>query len=49
MNANVKHIQILLDRINRGENCFKGIDEETNKEITAMLRERLVQLKGAQL
>ncbi len=23
MNANAKHIQILLDRINRGESCFK--------------------------
>lgn len=48
MNANAKHIQILLDYIDRGESCFKGIDEEANKEMTAMLRERLMQLKGAQ-
>lgn len=48
MNANAKHIQILLDRIDRGESCFKEIDEETNKEMITMLRERLIQLKGAQ-
>lgn len=48
MNVNAKHIQILLDRIDRGESCFKKIDEETNKEMTTMLRECLIRLKGAQ-
>lgn len=48
MNTNANHIQILLPHIDCGESCFKGIDKETHKEITAMLRERLIQLKGAQ-
>lgn len=45
MTANTKHIQILLNRIERGESCFKGVDEETDKELTAVLKEHLVQLK----